>query len=119
MAGGDKPGEILRSTVGGLRCKEIDTVIAPPVLARKGRKRHDFDMSDAQGDEVRKLLRGTRIGPLGCESADVQLVDNGLGQRLLLECAAADCSQGVCVDQVRGAMDPVWLPGGAWIGNRR
>ena len=88
MAGCDKPGEILRSAVGGLRRKQIDTVIAPPMLARKGRKRHDFDMGHAKGDEMRELLRGARVGSLGRESADVQLIDNGLGQRLLLEGAS-------------------------------
>ncbi len=65
MAGCDKSGEILGRAIGRLRRKQIDAVVTPAVLTRKGRKWHDFNMGHAKADKMRELLGGGGIGSLG------------------------------------------------------
>ncbi|CAM5743186.1 hypothetical protein SALBM311S_02940 [Streptomyces alboniger] len=58
-----------------------DALVTPAVPPREGAQRHQFDVGDAQFDEMPQAFRGRFQRALACVRAHVQLVQNRSGQR--------------------------------------
>jgi len=109
VAGVDEGLEPLGSAVGRLRREEVHPVVAPAAAAGKLMRRHELDVRHAQPHEMVEALDRGGVRALGRERADVDLVEDGGGERGRLETRVAPRERRV-VDDARGAEDPVRLP---------
>ena len=78
MGGVDEGLQVFRAAIGIGRREGQHAVIAPVPPAGKSGNRHDLDGSDAEIDQMVQLADGGAKRAFRCESADVQLVDDGL-----------------------------------------
>ena len=80
VRGIDQFTQIVGAAVGARRCVEADAVIAPVPASWKIGDRHQLDGGDPERAQVRQTGPGPGERALGCEGADVQLVDDELGE---------------------------------------
>ena len=114
VAGVDQPAQPFGAAIGGADGVEVHPVVAPPPPAGELGDRHQLDGVHPQVGEVVEAPDHAVEGPLGAEGAHVQLVDDRLpkGRRR----PACVGPRELLVDQLRGALDPVGLVGGAGVG---
>ena len=72
----DKGFEIIRRTVGGMRCIEQYAIVAPATIAAKLRHRQHFNHGDAGFGQHRQLLYRRPEGAFLGKGADVQFIDH-------------------------------------------
>ena len=80
VRGVDELLQAVRPAVGGLGRAQVDAVVAPAVRAGELRDRHHLDRRHAELGERLQMRDRAFEGPLGRERADVQLVDDAVGQ---------------------------------------
>ena len=114
MSGVDEALECIGTAVWLVNGEESDAIVAPTVVSCERIQGHDFDVRDAEFDEV--IEPGDRgiEGAFRRERADVEFVDDGAGERSLLKFLIVPVKSGLIVD-TREAVDPVRLPLRAWV----
>ena len=90
-------------------------VVAPVPLAVEGVHGQQFDEGDAEVDEVPESRDRGVERPLGGERADVQLVDDAVGERTSLPVAHVG---GVRRERLAESVDAVGKPSAARVGSR-
>ncbi len=106
--------QLVRSAVGGLRGRQVNTVVSPPVPPGELGHGHDLDRRHAELGQRRELTRGGRERALGRERPDVKLVDHMLIERERI----AQRRRRSHVQHPRGTAQPFGLPARAGIGIR-
>ena len=95
-----------------------DAVVAPAAVAGGLDDGHDFDVGDAELEEVLEAVDGGIEGAGGGEGADVELVDDGAGERRALPEGVVPAEGAVVVNGGR-VVDAFGLRERAWVGDRR
>ena len=81
----DKPLERIGSAIRLMHGEERHAIVAPAVIPREGRHRHQFDMRDAEILEIIKLVDRRVERAFRSERSHVQFVDHRTGERRRLK----------------------------------
>jgi hypothetical protein len=108
VAGVNQPLQPVRSAVAGLDREGVDAVVAPIPLPRELGHGHDLKCCDAQVDQMVQLGDDAVEGPLRGEGADVELIDDVLGEGNGPEPMVCP-GEALVIDQGRGAVDVLGL----------
>ena len=117
VRGRDELGVALGAAVARLGRRQVDAVVAPTAGAGELGDRHQLDRGDPELRQLREVGDGAGERPLLAEGADVQLVDDQVGQQGRDE-AVGGAGQRPRVEQTRRPPQPLGLPARARVRER-